>query len=97
MRLSKLLAAAVLTAALPTLALAQNAPAAPAPAPTVSAPPPMTIAPSGDIVLHHRKINELDIALDLYSFGDRLRPGYNRSIDNRVFGDVCQGPVPFIG
>jgi predicted amidohydrolase len=30
------------------------------------------IAPSGDIVLLHRKINELDIALDLYSVGDRL-------------------------
>jgi len=30
------------------------------------------IAPTGDIVLHHRKLNELDIALDLYSIGDRL-------------------------
>lgn len=30
------------------------------------------ISPSGDILLHHRKINELDIALDLYSVGDRL-------------------------
>lgn len=30
------------------------------------------IAPSGDIPLHHRKINELDICLDLYSVGDRL-------------------------
>jgi uncharacterized surface protein with fasciclin (FAS1) repeats len=50
MRLSKLLAAAVLTAALPTLALAQNAPAALGPAPAVSAPPPTTIVPSGDIV-----------------------------------------------
>lgn len=26
----------------------------------------------GDLLLHHRKINELDIALDLYSIGDRL-------------------------
>jgi predicted amidohydrolase len=30
------------------------------------------ISPSGDILLHHRKINELDICLDLYSVGDRL-------------------------
>lgn len=30
------------------------------------------ISPEGEIVLHHRKINELDIALDLYSVGDRL-------------------------
>jgi predicted amidohydrolase len=30
------------------------------------------ISPAGDVVLHHRKINELDIALDLYSIGDRL-------------------------
>jgi predicted amidohydrolase len=30
------------------------------------------IDPGGRIVLHHRKINELDIALDLYSVGDRL-------------------------
>jgi predicted amidohydrolase len=28
--------------------------------------------PEGGILLHHRKINELDIALDLYSIGDRL-------------------------
>lgn len=30
------------------------------------------IGPSGDILLHHRKINELDICLDLYAVGDRL-------------------------
>jgi len=30
------------------------------------------LGPSGEILLHHRKINELDIALDLYSIGDRL-------------------------
>jgi predicted amidohydrolase len=30
------------------------------------------IAPSGEILLKHRKINELDIALDLYSTGTRL-------------------------
>lgn len=28
--------------------------------------------PQGEILLHHRKVNELDIALDLYSVGDRL-------------------------
>jgi predicted amidohydrolase len=28
--------------------------------------------PTGRILLHHRKINELDIALDLYSIGDRI-------------------------
>jgi predicted amidohydrolase len=30
------------------------------------------ISPAGDILLKHRKINELDIAHDLYSTGDRL-------------------------
>jgi predicted amidohydrolase len=30
------------------------------------------IGPHGDLLLHHRKINELDIALDLYTVGDRL-------------------------
>jgi predicted amidohydrolase len=30
------------------------------------------ISPAGEILLHHRKVNELDIALDLYSVGDRL-------------------------
>lgn len=30
------------------------------------------ISPMGRILLHHRKINELDIVLDLYSVGDRL-------------------------
>ena len=30
------------------------------------------IDPEGRVLLHHRKINELDIALDLYSIGDRL-------------------------
>jgi predicted amidohydrolase len=28
--------------------------------------------PQGELILHHRKINELDIGLDLYSIGDRL-------------------------
>jgi predicted amidohydrolase len=30
------------------------------------------IGPQGETLLHHRKINELDITLDLYSVGDRL-------------------------
>jgi predicted amidohydrolase len=30
------------------------------------------IGPKGDLLLHHRKINELDIAHDAYSIGDRL-------------------------
>ena len=30
------------------------------------------IDPSGSVILHHRKINELDIAHDLYTLGDRL-------------------------
>jgi predicted amidohydrolase len=30
------------------------------------------IGPTGGLLLHHRKINELDIALDLYTVGDRL-------------------------
>lgn len=30
------------------------------------------VDPQGKLLLHHRKINELDIALDLYSIGDRL-------------------------
>src|SRR4051812_47788772 len=30
------------------------------------------LGPDGRILLHHRKVNELDIALDLYAVGDRL-------------------------
>src|SRR5262245_50057400 len=30
------------------------------------------IGPTGELLLHHRKINELDIAHDLYSVGNRL-------------------------
>src|SRR6188768_81541 len=29
-------------------------------------------APNGGVILHHRKIHELDIAHDLYALGDRL-------------------------
>lgn len=30
------------------------------------------ISPAGDVILHHRKLNELDIAHDCYAQGDRL-------------------------
>ena len=32
----------------------------------------LLVGPDGRVLLHHRKINELDIALDLYAVGDRL-------------------------
>ena len=31
------------------------------------------ISPDGEVILHHRKINELEIAHHLYALGDRLR------------------------
>jgi predicted amidohydrolase len=31
------------------------------------------IGPDGNVLLHHRKLNELDIAHDLYTLGDRLQ------------------------
>jgi len=31
------------------------------------------IDPKGEVILHHRKLNELEIAHDLYSLGDRLQ------------------------
>ena len=30
------------------------------------------LSPSGQVLLHHRKINELDVGLTMYSVGDRL-------------------------
>jgi predicted amidohydrolase len=32
----------------------------------------LLVAPTGEVLIHHRKLNELDIALDLYCIGDRL-------------------------
>jgi predicted amidohydrolase len=32
----------------------------------------LLISPDGEALIHHRKINELDIGLELYSVGDRL-------------------------
>jgi predicted amidohydrolase len=45
------------------------------------------ISPSGDILLHHRKINELDICLDLYSVGDRL--GVAQTNLGTIGLDIC--------
>jgi predicted amidohydrolase len=33
----------------------------------------LLIGPDGDILAHHRKLNELDLAHDLYALGDRLQ------------------------
>ena len=45
------------------------------------------IAANGDLLLHHRKINELDIALDLYSVGDRIGVAHT---DLGTFGlNIC--------
>lgn len=45
------------------------------------------LAPSGEIVLHHRKINELDLAHDLYAIGDRL--GVAQTAMGTVGLDIC--------
>jgi predicted amidohydrolase len=45
------------------------------------------IAPDGEIVLHHRKINELDLAHDLYAIGDRL--GVAQTSLGTVGLDIC--------
>lgn len=45
------------------------------------------IGPDGDLLLHHRKINELDIAHDLYAIGDRLGVSHT---ELGCFGlDIC--------
>lgn len=45
------------------------------------------IGPDGERLLHHRKINELDIAHDLYAIGDRLGVA---ETEFGVFGlDIC--------
>jgi predicted amidohydrolase len=45
------------------------------------------IGPHGELLLHHRKINELDIALDLYSVGDRVGVAHT---DLGTFGlNIC--------
>jgi predicted amidohydrolase len=45
------------------------------------------ISPSGDILLHHRKINELDICLDLYSIGDCL--GVAQTVLGTIGLNIC--------
>jgi predicted amidohydrolase len=47
----------------------------------------VVVAPTGEILLHHRKINELDICLDLYSVGDRL--GVAETELGTVGLDIC--------
>ena len=50
------------------------------------------ISPAGDILLKHRKINELDIARDLYSTGDRL--GVARTPLGTIGVDICADNFP---
>jgi len=50
------------------------------------------IAPDGGILLVHRKINELTIAHDLYSIGDRL--GVARTSFGMVGIDICADNFP---
>lgn len=39
------------------------------------------ISASGEVILHHRKINELDFARELYSLGDRLSTVETRGVE----------------
>lgn len=50
------------------------------------------ISPSGEILLKHRKINELDIARDLYSVGDRL--GVAETEYGRIGITICADNFP---
>jgi predicted amidohydrolase len=50
------------------------------------------IDPDGRIVLHHRKINELDIALGLYDVGDRL--GVARTALGTIGLAICADNFP---
>jgi predicted amidohydrolase len=50
------------------------------------------ISPQGKIILHHRKINELDIAADLYSTGDRL--GVVRTDLGTIGVSICADNFP---
>lgn len=50
------------------------------------------LSPEGEVLLHHRKINELDFALELYAVGDRLCV-----VDTelgRVGLDICADNLP---
>ncbi len=50
------------------------------------------VSPDGDVLLKHRKINELDIALDLYSRGDRL--GVAETPYGRIGVTICADNFP---
>jgi predicted amidohydrolase len=50
------------------------------------------ISPEGELLLKHRKINELDIAHDLYSIGDRL--GVADTPFGRVGVTICADNFP---
>ncbi len=50
------------------------------------------IAPDGELLLKHRKINELDIAHDLYSRGDRL--GVAETAYGRIGVNICADNFP---
>lgn len=45
------------------------------------------IDPTGEVILHHRKINELEIAHDLYALGDRL--GVVETVFGRIGLMIC--------
>ncbi len=63
------------------------------------------IEPSGDVILHHRKVNELDFARELYSVGDRLgvaetpwgRAGLMICADAFVPGEVISRSLAMMG
>ncbi len=50
------------------------------------------ISPAGELLLLHRKINELDIALDLYAVGDRL--GVVETEMGTLGVDICADNFP---
>ncbi len=50
------------------------------------------VSPAGEILLKHRKINELDIALDLYTPGDRL--GVAETAFGRLGITICADNFP---
>ncbi len=50
------------------------------------------LSPEGEVLLHHRKINELDFALELYAIGDRLCVADTEL--GRVGLDICADNLP---
>lgn len=49
----------------------------------------LLIAPDGEILVHHRKINELDFALDLYSPGPADQPSVAETEHGRIGLMIC--------